>query len=144
MLAPVFIVCNQASPLKLVNQVRQTRPEPIIVLQMVADLPGVWTDYEPQFEWIRVGYPSTSVDPYFQYLSPRLKSKTAFHHVLERSVYTRKSHWVYCAESELIPALAIGLRPLDVRIGWGTRFARPYWLTQKMLVLALRESPLLP
>lgn len=124
--------------------IRQWRSEPIVVLQIAPNVSGVWTDYEPDFEWIRVGFPAHSTDAYFQYLSPSKECKTAFHHVLERTIYTRKSHWLYCAEPEMAEALRVGLKPLDVRIGWGSRFARPYWLTEQLLRKAVQESPLLP
>ncbi|MGF1573837.1 MAG: hypothetical protein ACFCU1_12300 [Sumerlaeia bacterium] len=139
---PVFAACYKVEPQRLVRAIRQFTVQPIVVLQVVPNIPGVWTDYEADYELIRVGFPSISTDAYFQYFSPSKNSKTAFHHVLERTLYCRKSHVLYCAEPAFAKALRVGLRPLDVRIGWGNKFSRPYWLSETVLEKALNESPL--
>jgi hypothetical protein len=143
----LLIVCDQLNAEVLSNAVRLFSPKRQVVLELAADIPGVWSDYEAGYEWIRVGYPAHSNDPYFQYRNPHKGVKTALHHVLERVAYIRAIHWVYCAEPELAVALRVALRPLDVRIGWGHPggggvFARPFWLTRATLASGLASAPL--
>ena len=115
----------------------------VIVMQIEKEVTGIWTDYHPDFEHIRVGFPSDSTDPYFDYLNPRKNNQTGLSIALSRTAFNRTVNRLYLCESQLLPAAKHALKSLDVEIGWGDQFkVNNIFLTRGFIDKQLKKFPL--
>jgi len=139
-----IVLLHQTDPHSAANTVKAFGVEEVIVVQIDSEAKGILTDYHPDFEQIRVGYPPDSTDPYFQYLSPAKKTETGLSIVLSRTAYNRKVHHLFVCEQELLNAAKHAVKILDVQIGWGDKLKpNNILLTKGFIEKQVKRFPLL-
>lgn len=139
-----IVLLQQVDPQSAAQTVKSFGVEEVIVVQLDGEVKGVLTDYHPDFEHLRVGYPADSTDPYFQYLNPAKKTETGLSIVLSRTAYNRKVHQLYLCESELLNSAKHAVKVLDVEIGWGDKLKpNNMLLTKGFIEKQMNKFPLL-
>jgi len=102
-----------------------------LVVRIEPGLGGVWTDYTPEGEVIRFGFPANSRHAYFDILKPSGYRQTAFAIAFERIVFGRRITDVVCASADVVAPVANALATADAIVWCGGSPFAPTDLTAK-------------
>jgi hypothetical protein len=85
----LLLEMNGAEPVprEILTSIISPRP---VVLRLENGLGGVWSDFEDNFETIRVGFPSDSPHDFLRPLSPKPGVETCFSQLFGRVCFARK------------------------------------------------------
>lgn len=95
------------------------RAELVLLVRLEPDLGGVWSEFPPEGEIIRIGFPANSKYDFFRVLDPRPGKDTCAKVALERTVFGRRIGDVICLEPDLRRVVAHALAGHDVRAWFG-------------------------
>lgn len=86
----------------------------LLCTRLEGDLGGVWTDYTPRGEILRIGHPTNAQTGYFRIFEPREGQHTAASIVLERTIFAQGITDVVCTDRDALRVAAHALARSDV------------------------------
>lgn len=87
----------------------------MLVMRIEEELGGAWSEYPPEGEIIRVGFPKNSRHDFFRVLKPKRGAETCLSVALGRTVFGRQITDIIVREQQLTTIVAHALERHDVR-----------------------------